>query len=558
MMSKIKFLFFALILITIILATRFYNLNWGAPFYFHPDERNIASAVNQLNLRENMNPHFFAYGSLPIYVIYFSGIAINFLSGNQKIVLDFSQAIVLSRFVSAFLSTWLILFVFLIGQKIANKKTGFLAAILCIFSTGLTQFSHFGTFEMWLTFFTTLLLFFALKFIKTNSKKDLILLLITFGLLISIKISSLGLLPLVAAIVFWPEVNWLINKLGHKISASKLDFKMVINIVRKFILLIFMPFFVFIITNPFVVLDIESFLGSMKYESGVATGTLPVFYTGEFIDTLPIIYQFLYVYPFLLNPIITFVFVPLFLYLLIYSIKKKKLNYLLLIAFFLFTFLSQVWLFVKWTRYLVPTLPFVFLIISVAIKDLRTNEKVFFLQKYLSYKHALVGFIILSNIFFGAAYFITTFANEDTRIMARNFAAFNIPKDATILSEVYDLGITPFNDVFEHIKLFNFYEMDNNSIEYSRSSLEREIDIADYIIIPSQRILKTRLIEPKQFPEAHEFYDKLINRKLPFHKIYETPCDLFCRITYLNNPIYSFETTANVFDRPTVLIFKKI
>jgi hypothetical protein len=49
----------------------------------------------------------------------------------------------------------------------------------------------------------------------------------------------------------------------------------------------------------------------------------------------------------------------------------------------------------------------------------------------------------------------------------------------------------------------------------------------------------------------------LFTGNLGFHKIYETPCDIFCRITYLNDPIYSFEETANVFDRPTVFIFKK-
>ena len=70
-----------LILLTIIGAfLRFYNLNWGAPYYFHPDERNIASSVTQLHFPDQINPHFFAYGSLPIYAIYGTGVIVNSLS----------------------------------------------------------------------------------------------------------------------------------------------------------------------------------------------------------------------------------------------------------------------------------------------------------------------------------------------------------------------------------------------------------------------------------------------------------------------------------------------
>src|SRR3989344_6444253 len=52
----------------------FYNLNWGAPFYFHPDERNIASSISQMQFPDTLNPHFFAYGSLPLYTIFFTGL----------------------------------------------------------------------------------------------------------------------------------------------------------------------------------------------------------------------------------------------------------------------------------------------------------------------------------------------------------------------------------------------------------------------------------------------------------------------------------------------------
>src|SRR6266550_3653895 len=91
----------------------FYNLNWGAPFYFHPDERNIASAVSQLQFPHHMNPQFFAYGSLPIYTIYFTGYLTNYVlsflnPAPSTLTPTFGEAILLSRIYSAFFATLLI------------------------------------------------------------------------------------------------------------------------------------------------------------------------------------------------------------------------------------------------------------------------------------------------------------------------------------------------------------------------------------------------------------------------------------------------------------------
>src|SRR5258706_8715206 len=109
-------IFIAVLLLTLSgTLLHFYNLNWGAPWYFHPDERNIASSVSQLQFPTQMNPHFFAYGTLPIYTIYFTGLMSNLiatchlslvtcLSAEALAKVDhvpFEQAIVISRFYSA-------------------------------------------------------------------------------------------------------------------------------------------------------------------------------------------------------------------------------------------------------------------------------------------------------------------------------------------------------------------------------------------------------------------------------------------------------------------------
>jgi 4-amino-4-deoxy-L-arabinose transferase-like glycosyltransferase len=535
------------LLLTIISALfHFYNLDWGAPFYFHPDERNIAISVSQLHFPNQMNPHFFAYGSLPIYAIYFTGYAVNGLSqlatGQSHQTTTFEQAIIISRLYSALFATLLIPFLFFIGKKLKDETTGLLAAFFATASVGLIQFSHFGTFEMWLTFFSVLLFWICLSIGKSLRVLSLFLLSVTVGILVAVKISHLALLPLVILFLF-----------GQTLVQYKKRplFERPLRFIPRVLAFLVTAFTVYYFTNPFVFTDTKSFLDSMRYESTLALGTLPVFYTGEFYNTIPVVFQFLFVYPFLINPLMTILFLPAFAYFVYLTIKNKKIAFLLLASFFLILLLSQAFFFVKWTRYMIPTLPFMYLILAVTIATLKHSKQKLF------HRPALFMSLVLINTIFALSYFITAFVQPDTRIQAAYFARQTIASNASVLSEIYDMGIVPFNESFSNITLFHFYDLDNNSPTATSDSLQQLLAEKNYIIIPSQRILKTRLFHKDNFPVGNVYYQALQNNSLGFRKIYETPCDIFCQITYLGDPVFRFEQTANVFDRPTVLIYKK-
>lgn len=524
--NKLSFIFFLILIGGIF---RFYNLNWGDPFYFHPDERNIASSVLNINFPNKMNPHFFAYGSFPIYLIYFTSYLVNLLTKSQ---LFFEQAIIISRFYSALLSLLIIPSVYFVGKKLVNQQTGLVAAIFCTFSVGFIQFAHFGTFEMWLTFLGIWLLYFCLKLVKDLNLKNIIIAGVIFGLLIATKISSLPLLIL-------PLVSIGLNLLPKtKMQVYLRLFK----IILKTFILIFVSLITFAAFSPYVFLDFKSFLSSMSYESSVALGTLPVFYTGEFFNSIPIIFQFTKIYPFLINPLLTILFIPSFTYIAYLFLKKRNYFHLLLISCFLLLFIPQAFLFAKWTRYIVPTLPFMYLIISIFFEKF-TNKKI-------------LNITILISIIFAFSYFITSFVKEDTRIQASLWAKENIPRQSIVLSEVYDMGIVPFNQYLSNISLFNFYDLDQTP-DIKKAELDNLLSQNEYIILPGQRILKTRLVNNDKFPNGYKFYKELFNGSLGFEKIYQTPCDIFCKIIYLGNPVFFLEQTTNVFDRPTIFIFKK-
>ncbi len=381
----------AILLVTLFiilsLFLHFYNLNWGAPFYFHPDERNIASSVSQLVFPTHMNPNFFAYGAFPIYIIFFSGLSINFFTHCHLVfsscTVPFEQAILISRLFSALLVTILVPFLYVIGKKIGTMHTGLIASFLTSCSVGLIQFSHFGTFEMWLTFFATLLFYLCLKIGETKRVGYILLSGVVTGILVSTKATSLVFLPIILLVI-----------LLYSYSKNQ-KMRTVILSLRGILLVIATATLVFIITNPFVFLDYSDFLGSMKYETSVATGQESVFYSGEFYHTLPVVFQLLHVYPFLLNPVLTILFCLSFLYLCYYIFLTRNVKIILLFIFFLVTFLSQAVVFVKWVRYMVWTLPFVYLLLLsqqpnyISIFGFLENKKSFCFFRFLFISFAL-------------------------------------------------------------------------------------------------------------------------------------------------------------------------
>ena len=544
-------LFLSLITIFIGIFFRFYNIPWGSPLFFHPDERNIASSISQLTYPQQMNPHFFAYGSLPIYSIYFAGVAINFIQNilfhahNEIMRVGFENAIVIGRTFSVFFSVLLLYLIYIVGKEVGGKKGGLISTMLASSSIGFIQYAHFSTFEIWLSFFLLFLCYLIYKYLLTGQHKYFIASPIVLGFLISIKISSLVYLPLCLLILILVDVLEIIkaNKktiLLHERALLKMVVFAGICLISTYL------------TSPYFWIDNPGFWNSMHYESSVAIGSLPVFYTQEFEKTIPIIYQLTNVYPFILNPFIEILALISIFFVSKEIIVKKNRMLFIIIIFFIITLLSQLFLFVKWIRYYIPTISFIYIFLGYYLTKLLTKPGL--LKKRLAL--VVVSFFILISVLYSFAYFKTALWNPDTRVGASSWAGKNISHNSRILSEVYDLGIVPFNSSFGNIKLFNFYDLDVSREKVNE--LHDEIADTQYIILPSPRILQSRILKPNLFPQGNLFYKNLVSEKSGFKKIYKTPCDIFCNILYLGNPIYSYEQTASVFDRPTITIFKKI
>ncbi len=531
-----KIFFFVILFIGVLL--RFYNLNWGAPFYFHPDERqNIAYPIQEsksLLLRDQKN---FDINPFPLIVIKNTHSMISMISG--KVTNPIESIIMISRFYSALFSIVISVLLFIIGKRIWNYTAGILAFTLSIFSTGLIQYGHFGTIEMWEGMILLLIFFIGAEILKTKRIFYFLLLSVVFGIGIATKFLILAAAPIVI-IPFVPLFFTIIKKR---------DKKSIIKLFRALYLFTIGFISTILVFFPQLFLNFKQIEDSLKFESTVATGKLPVFFTQGFTNTTPLVYQIEKVLPFLINPALLLLSFYGIVYLSYKTIRVKDAYLLLLLLSFLIPFVSTSLLYVKWTRYMIPVIPFLYIICSVFLLDALKNIK------NLEKRVVLLVIPIGLSILFSISFFITVYLSPHSAVSASSWFQNHYKNAKNVVSESYDIGITPFNPLARVINFIDFYNIDTD--DRVNEMLESKLSTSEFIILPSQRVLKSRMNNPTVFPRGFTFYNNLLNNEGDFKLVYKTACNIVCQIAYIGDPIFDNEETITVFDRPIVFIFKR-
>ena len=432
-----------------------------------------------VKLFSNLDPKFYAYGGFPIYLYSL------FKSKTE------------ARAVSAILQTGIIGLLFLTGRKLKGERVGFLAAVIGTFSAGLIQASHFLTVESLIGFFGLAILFCLLNYENEGGRKNIWLLIaaVTLGLGIGTKVSFI-----LFSLPFF----------SHKRPGL---FKKAWPLLMPIVVVL-----IFFLTNPFILAKFQDVKSTLQYETNVAMGKMPVFYTRQFIGTVPGWFQLIQVFPFITG----WLFVPFILLGLFVTCVKDGPSHgrrtVLLMTVFssLFSFLPM-W--AKWTRYVVQVLPILILISAIGADWLWEKGKT---------GKAVVILLIISFLpqFFSV---MKVYGSPDNRLTAADWAAVNIPKTAKIFTEGMDLGIIPFNPIHgETITLFNFYELDEDKTGQKQIALNTLNNENEYFISVSKRVYGNSLRSPDKFPASADFYRRLFDGSW-LSKIYESPSLSFPR-----------------------------
>ena len=515
------------LIITVGAFFRFYNLNWDEGHSFHPDERNIAASVSRVRFPDKLDPEFFAYGSFPIYIYRTAGEVLLKVTKDTSWNYEWGNINLVGRFFSALFSTLTIPLIYVLGRRLFNRYVGLFSAFFFSFCVGVIQTAHFAVTESILIFSVVSVTLLSLLILEHPTKKiNYLLLGGLFGASLASKMSTISFLIIPLTSFF--------------LTFNKRDYKhRFISIISFFVLGIL----IFLILNPYTVLRFEKFLESMRYESSVVSGALPVVYTLQFDKTFPYVFQIENF--FWQMGILAGFSVAGMIVIFSEGIKNRNKKYILFSLFPILYFAYVGSWHTKFIRYMDPLLPF--LSISAAfflyllIKDFKKLGKL------------ISVVVVLLTILWTIAFFLI-YARGQTRITASRWIYENINPGAYILTEHWDDGlpltINSNNPGQYKIDQLAIYDEDNeNKVNYFSDKLSE----ADFVVINSRRLYGTLINLDDKYPITQRYYKLLFSGKLGYEKVAEFSS--YPKVLGFEINDDRSEETFQVYDHPKVMIF---
>lgn len=507
---------------------RFYNLNWDQGYLFHPDERNIANAVTKIHFFKNLDPEFFAYGGFTIYLYRLLAEGIKLITHQNEWVSEWGRINLIGRVVQASFATSTIFLVYLLAKKLFSKKVGILSCFLYAFTAYAIQAAHFATTESILAASLVAITLCSILLYDKPNKSWAFILGILCGIALASKTTAIAFLlpPLLTYIL-------LISQDKKPLQSSYL---------YQLVVFIIVAVGTFTIFSPYTFINWNKFSESMRYESGVATGTLPVVYTYQFNNTLPYIYQSMNLF-WQMGPI--FILALLGIVFLIWVAMTSKKNALFIFLVFPICYFAYIgYWHTKFVRYMAPLLPFFVISASALLFAIPSRFG----------KRLLITLACLSTSLFALAFF-SIYIREQTKITATKWIYNHIPADSFILQEHWDHGLPiPLeekNPTLYTIEQLTLYEPDDNK---KSAYLAQRLAQGDYIEISSRRLYGTLLHMKKQYPITSHYYELLFSGRLGYNKIAEFSSYPSLFGIQINDD--QSEESFQVFDHAKILIFQ--
>lgn len=535
---------------------RLYGTSWDQGMHLHPDERMIIMTAEKLKMPENftqflsvdspLNPKFFAYGSLPIYMLKFTG---NFLERG-----NYDGLLTVGRCLSTFLEVCTVFLIYKIaGDLIVKKKNKgkflmnklpHLASFFYAISVLPIQSSHFFISDIPLTFFTTLLLYTIIRQINQIKKylKPFLPIGIVFGLALATKITAV----LLAAPI---GIGLLFNYFRHhSLLKSIIAFTLIVSLAGV----------VFAITMPYGIIDFKTFKANTLEQSQMRTNPYVFPFTLQYVTTIPYWY-------FLENIVLYGMGLPLgilafagIIYGLFWtissivkSIRTHKITdrslpaISLLLFYFLLYFGFMGISAVKFMRYMLPVYPILCIFAAWFIRQF--SPKI------------LIIIIFLTLIW--PLSFMSIYTKPHTRILASDWINRNMPIGSKLALEHWDDGL-PLNNGGKYQFLeMPMYENDQSPLKWEK--VNTNLRNADYLILASNRLYipLPKLADCSKFktcyPETTKYYRDLFVGNLGYTKVAEFSS--YPTIPFLNIPINddNADESFTVYEHPKIIIFKK-
>ncbi|MCM3875698.1 MAG: DUF2298 domain-containing protein [Thermoanaerobaculia bacterium] len=510
------------------LAVRVFGLDFDQNHFFHPDERAIGEAILRLSFRPlQLNPHFFAYGSLPFYLTRGVSSLLAALSGRDWF-LSYDGVVHVGRFLSALAGALTVALLAAVGRRLYGQKTGLLAGLLLGLAVLHVQTSHFASTDVTLTLFVLLALAASGRLARRGRLFDALLAGALAGFAIATKASAAPLvLPLAVAVFFAcrPARAW-----GR--GALLLAAGGVAALVA------------FFLGEPYAFLDFHAFWRSISEQSEMVrnAGRLP--YTNQYVGVPNFLYEAREIVLWGLGPMLGVVALWASARKLAFVRKLSDVEWVFASFFVPYVLLTCTFE-VKFPRYLLPVYPLLALWAAAWLTEKAERGR--------------AGRVLRAAVVGGTAAWALAFAGIYARPHSFATASLwfhdHVPDGAHVLEQDWDEGF-PFafpGRPPERYKIVSFGFYENDSPE-KMAKLARALAETDWVVLQTKRLYGAVTRAPEKFPFTNRAFRLLFAGDLGYTLVREVasrPSLLGIQV-----PDELADESFTVYDHPKVLFFQ--
>ncbi len=559
-----------LLILAVAATLRFWGLNWDDGHWLHPDERQIFFVVEDLGWPSSLsealspdsplNPDFFAYGSLPIYLL---KLAITLLQPLWPAIRDDGNMHLIARPLAAFFDLGTVYLVYRLARKLHPSPDGqkrgrwivLLAAAFASVAVLHVQLAHFYTADSLLTFFVMLVLTLAVGVREKSGLRRAIALGAALGLAWATKISAAPLL-LVAAVAY-------LQATPRAPSSSVLRHAWIV--LRRIIPVLLVAVALFFIVQPYALIDPIAFLWDTGREAQIARGTYDVPYTLQYAGTLPFIYPILQTTLWGLSLPLGLVGWAGLVALIVQWLRRGSRSDTLLLSWVGPYLILNGLLYAKHLRYMLPVTPVLCLLAARLLVQIAEGKHPAVIRRLLS---PLPAVLVLLSALTYALLFSSLYASPHTWVSASEWIYRNVPTGSTLALEHWDRALPLSFEVDGMYRgsgqylqlLLPLYDEPDDDVKWK--PIVADLAASDYIVIATRRLYGSIPRVPGRYPVTTRYYDLLFAGELGFvleGEFTRPPTWLNPRIPPLPDAAPAWlrpDESFLVYDHPRALIFR--
>lgn len=530
MERKPPYLLFLILVFALII--RLTGIDWDGGLHLHPDERMLIMVADRIHLFDQLNPHFFNYGSLPLYLLkgasQLTGVFSPYLTG-------YDGMLYLGRFLSVIFDLITIGLIyktalFLFGKNRLALLTAFMYAV-AFFPI---QNSHFFVVDVLLTTLVTTLIYTTLRFLEKPDRTRLLLMGVILGAAVGTKFT---------AVIFIPIIGTVVSIRSYRAKD--------VHLLPSIFFLLVSTTLSFFLSMPYAFIDFLSYKSDLMQQLQMNNNPYIFPYTLQYVGTIPYFYYIKNIVLWGLGPVLSALSL---IGLLFFS--KRKFFLMFYVLCFTFYFLVVGRSAVKFMRYMLPLYPLFCILAGLGLYRIIYGQGERTIRR-------LIGLSITVVILLWTGAFLNIYSVTHTRIAATRWILKNIPAGATIAREHWDDLIPLYGGNRYVLVELPLYERPDNKLKWQM--VDERLRQSEYIVIASNRLYVPlqRLSDCSKYsscyPLTARYYQDLFSGRRGFKKVAEFTAYPTLQLGPFKWVIddQGADESFTVYDHPKIVIFKK-